>query len=184
MKKARWIPKLVYDAVRKGTLALEFTPVLVGSAYKNKGVQSLLDAVESYLPCPTDVVNMALDLNDGEKEFAVSNNPDDPLIMLAFKLEDGRYGQLTYVRSYQGKLAKGDTIFNRRTGKKVKVGRLCRMHSNEMEEIESCGSGDIVALFGVDCASGDTFTSDEHLLFHDLHAYSGAGYFSCGHSYR
>ena len=152
--------KLVYDAVRKGTLSLDFTPVIVGSAYKNKGVQSLLDAVESFLPCPTDVVNMALDLNDGEKEFPVSNNPDDPLVMLAFKLEDGRYGQLTYVRSYQGKLAKGDTIFNRRTGKKVKVGRLCRMHSNEMEEIDSCGSGDIVALFGVDCASGDTFTSE------------------------
>ena len=67
--------KLVYDAIRKGTLSLDFTPVLVGSAYKNKGVQSLLDAVESYLPCPTDVVNMALDLNEGEKEFAVSNNP-------------------------------------------------------------------------------------------------------------
>jgi elongation factor G len=151
---------LVYDAVRKGTLALEFTPVLVGSAYKNKGVQSLLDAVESYLPCPTDVTNMALDLTEDEKEFAVTNDPKDPLIMLAFKLEDGRYGQLTYTRTYQGTLAKGDTIYNRRTGKKVKVGRLCRMHSNEMEEIDSCGSGDIVALFGIDCASGDTFTSD------------------------
>lgn len=151
---------LVYDAIRKGTLTLEFTPVLVGSAYKNKGVQSLLDAVESYLPCPTDVVNMALDLNDAEKEFAVTNDPKDPLIMLAFKLEDGRYGQLTYTRTYQGTLNKGDTIFNRRTGKKVKVGRLCRMHSNEMEEIDSCGSGDIVALFGIDCASGDTFTSE------------------------
>jgi elongation factor G len=153
--------KLVYDAVRKGTLSLEFTPVLVGSAYKNKGVQSLLDAVESYLPCPTDVTNMALDLTEDEKEFPVTNNPKDPLIMLAFKLEDGRYGQLTYTRTYQGTLTKGDTIYNRRTGKKVKVGRLCRMHSNEMEEIESCGSGDIVALFGIDCASGDTFTSDE-----------------------
>jgi elongation factor G len=152
--------KLVYDAVRKGTLSLEFTPVLVGSAYKNKGVQSLLDAVESYLPCPTDVTNMALDLTEDEKEFPVTNNPKDPLIMLAFKLEDGRYGQLTYTRTYQGTLTKGDTIYNRRTGKKVKVGRLCRMHSNEMEEIESCGSGDIVALFGIDCASGDTFTSD------------------------
>lgn len=151
---------LVYDAVRKGTLALEFTPVLVGSAYKNKGVQSLLDAVESFLPCPTDVVNMALNLNDGEKEFAVTNDPKDPLIMLAFKLEDGRYGQLTYTRTYQGTLSKGDTVYNRRTGKKVKIGRLCRMHSNEMEEIDACGSGDIVALFGVDCASGDTFTSE------------------------
>ena len=154
-------PKLVYDAVRKGTLALEFTPVFMGSAYKNKGIQALLDAVEQYLPCPTDVTNMALDLKNNEAEFPVSNNPEDSLIMLAFKLEDGRYGQLTYVRTYQGSLKKGDTIYNSRTGKKVKVGRLCRMHSDEMEEIEECGSGDIVALFGIDCASGDTFTAED-----------------------
>ncbi|MEE4242089.1 MAG: elongation factor G [Desulfopila sp.] len=152
---------LIYEAVRKGTLTMEFTPVFMGSAYKNKGVQTLLDAVELYLPCPTDVVNYALDLKNEEAEFKVTNNPKDPLVMLAFKLEDGRYGQLTYVRTYQGALHKGDTIYNSRTGKKVKVGRLVRMHSDEMEEIESCGSGDIVALFGVDCASGDTFTSDE-----------------------
>ena len=151
----------IYDAIRKGTLTLDFTPVMVGSAYKNKGIQLLLDAVGRYLPCPTDVTNMALDLKNDEKEFAVTNNPSDPLIMLAFKLEDGRYGQLTYTRTYQGKLAKGDTVYNSRTGKKVKIGRLCRMHSNEMEEIEECGSGDIVALFGIDCASGDTFTSED-----------------------
>lgn len=153
--------QLIYDAIRKGTLALEFTPVMVGSAYKNKGIQLLLDAVDMFLPCPTDVTNMALDLKNEEKEFKVTNSPADPLIMLAFKLEDGRYGQLTYIRTYQGKLAKGDTVFNSRTGKKVKIGRLCRMHSNEMEEIEDCGSGDIVALFGIDCASGDTFTSED-----------------------
>jgi elongation factor G len=152
---------LVYEAIRKGTISLEFTPVFVGSAYKNKGIQLLLDAVEAYLPCPTDVANFALDLKNNEAEFQVTNNPEDPLIMLAFKLEDGRYGQLTYVRTYQGRLGKGDTIYNSRTGKKVKVGRLVRMHSDEMEEIEECGSGDIVALFGVDCASGDTFTTDE-----------------------
>jgi len=153
--------KLINDAVRKGTLALDFTPVFIGSAYKNKGVQSLLDAVEMYLPCPTDVENLALDLKDDEKEFPVSNDPDDPLIMLAFKLEDGRYGQLTYIRTYQGRLVKGDTVYNNRTGKKVKIGRICRMHSDEMQEIDSCGSGDIVALFGVDCASGDTFSSGD-----------------------
>jgi len=154
-------PDLIKNAIRKGTLALELTPVFVGSAYKNKAVQPMLDGVDAYLPCPTDVVNMALDLNNEEKEFPVTNDPADPLIMLAFKLEDGRYGQLTYVRTYQGKVTKGDTVFNSRTGKKVKIGRLCRMHSDEMEDIEFCGSGDIVALFGVDCASGDTFTSGE-----------------------
>ena len=153
--------ELVYEAVRKGTLSLDFTPVFMGSAYKNKGVQTLLDAVERYLPCPTDVVNYALDLKNEEAEFPVTNDPEDPLVMLAFKLEDGRYGQLTYVRTYQGTLTKGDTIYNSRTEKKVKVGRLVRMHSDEMEEIDTCGSGDIVALFGVDCASGDTFTSGD-----------------------
>jgi len=153
-------PQLIHDAVRSGTLSLDFTPVFIGSAYKNKGIQPLLDAVSSYLPCPTDVVNHALDLADEEKEFAVSNDPDDKLIMLAFKLEDGRYGQLTYVRTYQGVLKKGDTVYNSRTGKKVKIGRLVRMHADEMEEIDSCGPGDIVALFGVDCASGDTFTAE------------------------
>jgi elongation factor G len=152
--------QLVHDAVRKGTLALQFTPVFVGSAYKNKGIQTLLDSVREYLPCPTDVENFALDLKNQESEVMVTNIPDDPLVALAFKLEDGRYGQLTYVRTYQGVLQKGDTIYNSRTGKKVKVGRLVRMHSDEMEEIESCGSGDIVAMFGIDCASGDTFTDD------------------------
>ena len=149
--------EMVHEAIRRGTLSLEFAPVMIGSAYKNKGVQPLLDAVQAYLPCPTDIENIALDLDNDEAEVKVSNDPNDPLVALAFKLEDGRYGQLTYVRTYQGMLKKGDFIFNTRTGKKVKVGRLVRMHSNEMEEIEEAGSGDIVALFGVDCASGDTF---------------------------
>ncbi|PIE58990.1 MAG: elongation factor G [Desulfobulbus propionicus] len=152
---------LIHDAIRKGTLSLELTPVFIGSAYKNKGVQPLLDAVMAYLPCPTDIENTALDLDNEEKEITVSNNPKDDLVALAFKLEDGRYGQLTYIRTYQGTLNKGDTIINTRTGKKVKVGRLVRMHADEMEEIESAGSGDIVALFGVDCASGDTFCNDK-----------------------
>jgi elongation factor G len=150
--------EMIRDAIRVGTLKLELTPVMVGSAYKNKGVQLLLNAVGDYLPCPTDVKNIALDLDNGETEVQVSNQPGDPLVALAFKLEDGRYGQLTYVRTYQGTIKKGETIVNTRTGKKVKVGRLVRMHSDEMEEIDASGSGDIVALFGIDCASGDTFT--------------------------
>jgi elongation factor G len=152
---------LLMAAVRKGTLALELVPVFIGSAYKNKGVQALLDSVISYLPAPSEIENIALDLENDEKEEVLGNDPEAPLVCLAFKLEDGRYGQLTYVRTYQGTLHKGDSIVNNRTGKKLKVGRLVRMHSNEMEEIESAGPGDIVALFGVDCASGDTFTSSE-----------------------
>ena len=150
---------MIHDAIRKGTLGLELTPVLIGSAYKNKGVQLLLDAINAYLPCPTDIENTALDLDQDESEVVVSNNPADPLVALAFKLEDGRYGQLTYIRTYQGMIQKGDTIINSRTGKKAKVGRLVRMHANEMEEIEGASSGDIVALFGIDCTSGDTFCS-------------------------
>ena len=153
--------EIVHEAIRKGTLSLELAPVLIGSAYKNKGVQKLLDAVTQYLPCPTDVKNTALDLDKGEAEVVVSNDVSDPLVALAFKLEDGRYGQLTYIRTYQGKIAKGDSIINTRTGKKAKVGRLVRMHADQMEEIESAGSGDIIALFGIDCASGDTFCDDK-----------------------
>ena len=153
--------KMIKEAVRKGTLALELAPVFMGSAYKNKGVQCLLDAINLYMPSPMDIKNIALDLKNGEQEVVLTSKPEDPLVCLAFKLEDGRYGQLTYIRNYQGYLKKGDTLINSRTGKKVKVGRLVRMHADEMEEIEESGAGDIVALFGIDCASGDTFTSSD-----------------------
>jgi elongation factor G len=151
--------EMIREAIRLGTLSLELTPVFLGSAYKNKAVQPLLDAVGYYLPSPLDIKNKALDLDQEEKEVTLTSSPDDPLVCLAFKLEDGRYGQLTYVRTYQGRLQKGDTIINSRTGRKVKVGRLVRMHADEMEDIEGAISGDIIALFGVDCASGDTFTA-------------------------
>ena len=148
----------IRDAIRNGTLTMGMTPVFMGSAYKNKGVQLLLRAVTRYLPSPPENHNMAVDLKDDESEVEVFTDPAKPLVLLAFKLEDGRYGQLTYVRVYQGTLKKGDTIYNMRTGKKVKVGRLIRMHSDEMQDIDGTSAGDIVALFGVDCASGDTFT--------------------------
>jgi elongation factor G len=150
--------EMIREAVRNGVLALDLTPVFMGSAYKNKGVQLLLNAVIDYLPAPPDVRNSGVDLDNNEAEVVIESDFDKPMIALAFKLEDGRYGQLTYVRVYQGTLAKGSTIINSRTGKKHKVGRLVRMHSNEMQDIVDSGAGDIVALFGIDCASGDTFT--------------------------
>ena len=149
---------MVHEAIRKGVLALGLTPVLMGSAYKNKGVQPLLDAVVKYLPSPLDVDNDAHDLDREEERVLLESASDRPLVMLAFKLEVSRYGQLTYVRIYQGSLNKGDAIVNTRTGKQVKAGRLVRMHADEMEEIDFATAGDIVALFGIDCASGDTFT--------------------------
>jgi elongation factor G len=153
---------LIHTAVRAGTLSMDLTPVYLGSAYKNKGVQRLLDAVVRYLPNPTDIENTALDLSNDEAEIIVEADANKPLIALAFKLEDGRYGQLTYVRVYQGSLKKGMSIENSRTNKRHKVGRLIRMHADSMEDIESSSAGDIVALFGIECASGDTFTDGTH----------------------
>ncbi|MBU8870771.1 MAG: elongation factor G [Gemmatimonadales bacterium] len=163
--------ELIHQAVRAGVLANELTPVFMGSAYKNKGVQLLLDAVMRYMPSPTDIQNTALEVVAGgeEEEFVLSNAPGDALVANAFKLEEGLYGQLTYVRVYQGVLKKGVDIYNSRTGKKVKVGRLGRMHADQMEEIEQAGAGDIIALFGVDCASGDTFTSGERISLSSMH---------------
>ncbi|OZJ02971.1 Elongation factor G, mitochondrial [Bifiguratus adelaidae] len=146
------------DAIRRATIALKFSPVLMGSAYKNTGVQPLLDAVVNYLPDPTQVTNVALDIKNDEQPVTLSSYSKDPFVGLAFKLEEGRYGQLTYVRVYQGALKKGSFVTNVKTGKKIKVPRLVRMHSNEMEDVDQVGAGEICAMFGVDCASGDTFT--------------------------
>ncbi len=148
----------IRKAIREATLSRQVTPVLVGSAYKNKGVQALLDAVTYYLPDPTEVENTALEVDAAERPVILDNSIGSPTVALAFKLEDGRYGQLTYLRVYQGKLAKDDTIINTRTKQKHRVGRLVRMHADEMEDISDAGAGDIVALFGIDCNSGDTFT--------------------------
>jgi len=145
-------------AIRRATIANDFAPLFMGSAYKNRGVQLLLDGVVDYLPSPSEVKNVALDLNKAEEPVVLSNNTKAPLVALAFKLEEGKFGQLTYLRVYQGQIEKGMTINNTSTGKKLKVPRLVRMHSNEMEDVASAPSGDIVALFGVECKSGDTFT--------------------------
>ena len=158
LEEAEIPAKLIIGAIRQGTLKREITPVFMGSAYKNKAVQPLLDAVTQLLPCPDDIANQALDLDREEAQVALASDPKKPTVALAFKLEDGQYGQLTYIRVYQGTLAKGDTVVNVRTGRKVKIGRLVRMHANQMEDITEISAGYIGALFGVDCASGDTFT--------------------------
>ncbi|KAJ3760249.1 P-loop containing nucleoside triphosphate hydrolase protein [Lentinula raphanica] len=150
-------------AIRRATIGLKFSPVFLGSAIKNTGVQPLLDGVCAYLPNPSEAQALA---HDTEKPSSAPMVPlvpaaDAPLVGLAFKLEEGRFGQLTYMRVYQGTLKKANTIYNARTGKKVKVPRLVRMHSNEMEDVSSIGPGEICAMFGVECSSGDTFTDGE-----------------------
>ena len=149
----------VIAAIRKGTLAEQFVGVFCGSAHVNKGIQPLLDAVVRYLPAPNEVKNVALDLDNNEAEVTLVSDDTKPCVALAFKLDDGQYGQLTYTRVYQGKIRKGEELYNTRTKKRFKVGRLVRMNSAQMEDINEGCAGDIVALFGVDCASGDTFTN-------------------------
>lgn len=157
-------PEMIRKAIRAGVLSLKFVPVFMGSAFKNKGVQKLLDGVTDYLASPVEIRNEAMEIGNEESRMDLVSDPERNLVCLAFKLEDGRYGQLTYIRVYQGKIQKGMTIYNSSTGKKHNVGRLVRMHSDEMEEITSAEAGDIVALFGIDCASGDTFTDGKSKL--------------------
>ena len=149
----------IIRAIRRGVIARQLTPVLMGSAYKNKGIQPLLDGITDLLPCPMDVENRALNMEKDEATVLLTADTQKPTVALAFKLEDGAFGQLTYIRVYQGAIVKGDTIVNIRTGKKVKVGRVIRMHADQMEDIKSIPAGYIGALFGIDCASGDTFAA-------------------------
>ena len=150
----------IIAAIRKGTLAEQFVGVFCGSAHVNKGIQPLLDAVVRYLPAPNEVENVALDIDHNEAEVTLESVDNKPCVALAFKLDDGQYGQLTYTRVYQGKIKKGEELYNTRSKKRFKVGRLVRMNSAAMEDINEGCAGDIVALFGVDCASGDTFCSE------------------------
>lgn len=145
-------------AIRRATLALKFTPVFMGSALANKFVQPMLDGVCDFLPNPSEVSNTALDRRQKEAPVKLIPYNSLPFVGLAFKLEESTFGQLTYVRVYQGSLKKGMNIFNARNDKRIKVPRLVRMHSNDMEEVSEVGAGEICAVFGVECASGDTFT--------------------------
>ncbi len=147
----------IRDSVRKATISRKMTPVFMGSAYKNKGIQLLMDAAVHYLPHPEEVENFATDLGHEDREIKLEPDPDAGTVALAFKLEDGAYGQLTYIRIYQGSVKKGHELYNPRSRTNFRVGRLIRMHADSMKDIHEASSGDIVALFGIDCASGDTF---------------------------
>jgi elongation factor G len=152
--------------IKRATLAQQIVPVLMGTAVKDKGVQEALDAVVRYLPAPTERQKFA---NDNSKpidetghhpKVLLTDSNEDPVVAMAFKTVVESFGQLTYTRVYQGKIVKGQTYINARTGRGVRFGRLVRMHSNDREDIDFGEAGDIIAIVGVDCASGDTFTSE------------------------
>jgi elongation factor G len=152
--------QLIHDIIRRGTLGGEFTPVLMGSAYRNKGIQLLLDAVVRYLPSPLDREIYALDRENDEAETLLEANADAPLVALAFKLVDETFGQLTYMRIYQGRMARGNRYVNSRLRKPQRFGRILRMHADDRQDVDSASAGDIVAVVGLDCVSGDTYCAN------------------------
>lgn len=160
-------------AIRKATMALEFAPVFCGSAFKDKGVQLVIDGIVDYLPSPYERQNKAYKKQgDLENEFILDTDSSKQLVSLAFKLEENVYGQLTYIRIYQGQVKKGDTIYNVNEKKKVKISRMIRMHADQMEDIDIAESGDIFAIFGTECSSGDTFINREkegHVSLSTMH---------------
>ena len=152
----------IHTAIKAGVLSLELCPVYMGSAFKNKGVQPLLDAINRYLPSPLEAQpTEAANLANGGSMVPLVTDPEKPTVAMVFKLTEEQFGQLTYTRIYQGKLRKGEQLVNTRTGKKLRVGRMVRMHANDRDNIDYAEAGDIVAMIGVDCASGDTFCSDD-----------------------
>ncbi|MBL8878416.1 MAG: elongation factor G [Phycisphaerales bacterium] len=150
----------LHSTIRQLTIAREIVPVFIGTAFKNKGVQPLLDAIVRYLPSPLDRMYYAKDNDNDGAEIALTADPDAPVVAMAFKLVDESFGQLTYTRIYQGTLKKAQVLRNTRTRRDQRISRLLRMHANDREEISEARAGDIVALIGVDCASGDTFCDD------------------------
>jgi len=151
--------------IREVTLRQDLTPVMMGTAFKNKGVQPLLDAVYDYLPSPLDREISAMDVSnvkDKEKgePVVLESDSEKPLVAMAFKTVVETFGQLTYMRIYQGSLAKGQSYRNTRTSNNVRFGRIVRMHADDREDVDLADAGDIVAVIGVDCASGDTFCGD------------------------
>jgi len=156
--------ELIYSVMRSAVAQLEFTPVLLGSAYRNKGVQPLLDAVVRLLPSPLDCQTKAYakDKEGQLQEIQLVPDPEKTTVAMAFKMVEDPYGTLTFMRVYQGRFVKGGMYFNQRTGRRERFSRILRMHADQREDIEEAQAGDIVAVLGVDCASGDTYASERN----------------------
>jgi len=154
----------IKKCIRKGTIALDFFPTYCGSAFKNKGVQLILDAVVDYLPCPTDVKPQPLTDEEGVETGEVATvTTEEPLKALAFKIMDDRFGALTFVRIYSGVLNKGDSILNSYTGKSERVGRMVEMHADDRNEIDRAQAGDIIAIVGMkNVQTGHTLCDPKH----------------------
>jgi elongation factor G len=151
---------LIHKTIRDGTIAQQLCPVLVGSAYRNKGVQPLLDAVSRYLPSPLDREVFAKDHSNGGAEVPLAPDPDAALVAMAFKLVEEPFGQVTFMRLYQGTLARGTFYFNSRQRKRARISRILRVHADQKEDIDAASAGDIVAVMGIECATGDTYCSE------------------------
>ncbi len=149
--------ELIHQVLRDAVRNEEITPVFLGTAYRNKGVQPLLNAIVRYLPSPLDRQIYALDCDDQDRRVELYPDSERPFVGMAFKIVDDPYGQLTFVRIYQGRIEKGQQYFNQRTGRKERFSRILRMHADKREEIDSATAGDIVAVMGIECASGDTY---------------------------
>ena len=152
--------EMIHDTIREATINRDIVPLMMGTAFKNKGVQLLMDAVCEYLPSPLDRIAFARDHDNEGAETPLASDPDASAVAMAFKITDESFGQLTYTRVYQGRIQKGQHYRNSRTNRKQRVGRIVRMHANDREDVNDAGPGDIVALVGVDCASGDTFCGE------------------------
>lgn len=152
--------QLIHDVVRNACQGQDLTPVFLGTAVKNKGVQPLLDAICRYLPSPLDRDIKAKQYDNPTEPYPLTADAEKPFVGMAFKIVEDPYGQLTYTRIYQGTAVKGETYVNQRTGKKERFSRIVRMHADKREEIDSASAGDIVAIMGIDCASGDTYAAE------------------------
>lgn len=153
-------PDIIRRTIREATINRDIVPLLMGSALKNKGVQPLMDAVCDFLPSPLDRPCFARDHDNEGTETPLASDPDAPLVAMVFKITDESFGQLSYVRIYQGRIVKGGQYRNARTNRTQRVGRIVRMHANDRQDITDAGPGDIIALLAVECASGDTICGE------------------------
>ncbi|MDO4575919.1 MAG: elongation factor G [Planctomycetia bacterium] len=150
------IYRVMADAIHHDLM----TPVYLGTAYRNKGIQPLLDAIVRFLPSPLDLEPTALEFEEPHREIKLDPTAKGPTVAMAFKIVEDPYGSLVFMRIYQGSFQKGESYYNQRTGKKERFGRIVRMHADERAEIDAAQAGEIVAVLGLECASGDTYCSE------------------------